>query len=115
MPCHGFRDQKKAATGFKRKLSMDKLVTEDILTIGDKTTVGVNQKNTKSSQQEWTKTLSNAYSDYTDFPLLVKALDPDTEFGSRRKVWRTSGNPHTRKVRESQERLLGPLLSFEPA
>ncbi|RPB18075.1 hypothetical protein L211DRAFT_854497 [Terfezia boudieri ATCC MYA-4762] len=58
-------------------------------------------------------TLVNPYEKYADFPWGSKEFDPDTEFSGGRKVWETSTNPHTSKIRESQKRLLGPLLAFE--
>jgi len=111
----GSRSQKKAVTGFKRKAARDKPVTGDIPTTGDKATAGVNQKRAKSTPQERAKTPSNAYSDYADFPWGAKGFDADAEFSGGRKVWGTSANPHTRKIRESHKRLLGPLLAFERA
>ncbi|RPB18229.1 hypothetical protein L211DRAFT_854325 [Terfezia boudieri ATCC MYA-4762] len=57
----------------------------------------------------------NPYKKYADFPWGSKEFDPDTEFSGGRKVWETSTNPHTSKIRESQKRLLGPLLAFERA
>ncbi|RPB19389.1 hypothetical protein L211DRAFT_853204 [Terfezia boudieri ATCC MYA-4762] len=57
----------------------------------------------------------NPYEKYADFPWGSKEFDPDTEFSRGRKVWETSTNPHTSKIRESQKRLLGPLLAFERA
>jgi len=113
MPRRGSSGQKKAATGFKRKAAGDKAVTADIPATGDKPTAGVNQKRAKSTTQERAKTPSNSYSDYADFPWGPKGFDADAEFSSGRKVWGTSPNLHTRKIRETQKRLLGPLLAFE--
>jgi len=115
MPRRGSGGQKKAATGFKRKAAGDKAVTADIPATGDKPTAGVNQKHAKSAPQERAKTPSNSYSDYADFPWRPKGFDADAEFSGGRKVWGTSANPHIRKIRETQKRLLGPLLAFERA
>jgi len=115
MPRRGSRGHKKAATGFKRKAAVDKAVTADIPATGDKSTAGVNQKRAKSTPQERAKTPSNSYSDYPDFLWGPKGFDADSEFSGGRKVWGTSANPHTRKIRKTQKRLLGPLLAFERA
>jgi len=54
----------------------------------------------------------NPYARYAEFPWGSKEFEADTEFSGVRKVWGTSTNPHTRKIRESQNRLLVPLLAF---
>jgi len=85
----------------------------DVPATGDKPTAGINQKRGKSTPQERAKTPSNSYYDYADFPWGPKGFDADAEFSAGRKVWGTWANPHTRKIRETQKRLLGPLLAFE--
>jgi len=57
----------------------------------------------------------NLYARYVEFPWVSKEFEADTEFSGGWKVWETSTNPHTRKIRESEKRLLGPLLAFERA
>jgi len=57
----------------------------------------------------------NPCASYAEFPWGSKEFESDTEFRGGRKVWGTSTNPHSRKIRESQKRLLGPLLAFERA
>jgi len=57
----------------------------------------------------------NPYARYAEFPWGSKEFEADTEFSRGRKVWGTSTNLHTRKIRESQKRLLRPLLAFERA
>jgi len=58
---------------------------------------------------------TNPYPTYAEFPWGSKEFKGDTEFSEGRRVWGTSTNPHTRKIQESQKRLLGPLLAFERA
>ena len=57
----------------------------------------------------------NAYARYAEFPWGSKEFKADTEFSGGQKVWGTSTNPHTRKIWESQKRLLEPLLVLERA
>jgi len=57
----------------------------------------------------------NQFARYAEFPWGSKEFEADTEFSGGRKVRGTSTNPQTRKIRDSHERLLGPLLAFERA
>jgi len=58
---------------------------------------------------------SNPYARYAKFPWGSIEFESDTEFSGGQKLWGRSTNPHTRKTRESEKRLLGPLLVFERA
>ncbi|KAF8417378.1 hypothetical protein EV426DRAFT_706051 [Tirmania nivea] len=58
-------------------------------------------------------TPKNLYARYTDFPWGLRDFNPNTEFSGGRKAWGTSTNPHTKKIREIQKKLLRPLLSWE--
>ncbi|KAF8430948.1 hypothetical protein BGX38DRAFT_1277520 [Terfezia claveryi] len=42
-------------------------------------------------------------------------FNPDTEFSQGREVWGISTNPHMKKIRETDKKLLGPPLSLERA
>ena len=55
----------------------------------------------------------NPYVRYAEFPWGSKEFEAGPEFSVGRKVWRTLTNLQTRKMRESQKRLLVPLLAFE--
>jgi len=55
----------------------------------------------------------NPYARYEEFSWGSKEFEADTEFSGGQKVWGTLTNLHTRKIRESQKRLLGPLLAFK--
>ena len=58
---------------------------------------------------------ANPYAPYANFAWGNKEFNPDVEFSGSRKVWGTSSNAHTRRIRESQRRLLGPPLAWEHA
>ncbi|KAF8430943.1 hypothetical protein BGX38DRAFT_1277511 [Terfezia claveryi] len=42
-----------------------------------------------------------------------REFNPDTEFSGGRNVWGTSTNPHTKNIKETHKKLLGPPLSWE--
>ncbi|KAF8435238.1 hypothetical protein BGX38DRAFT_1275145 [Terfezia claveryi] len=57
----------------------------------------------------------NLYAKYANFPWGSREFNPDTEFSGGRNAWSTSTNPHTKKIRETHKKLLGPPLSWEHA
>jgi hypothetical protein len=66
-------------------------------------------------KQKTSKGPKNPYARYSDFPWGPRDFNADKEFSGGRKVWGTSTNPHTKKIRDTQKQLLGPLLSWERA
>ncbi|RPB17953.1 hypothetical protein L211DRAFT_854629, partial [Terfezia boudieri ATCC MYA-4762] len=59
--------------------------------------------------------LRNPYARYADFLWGSQDFNSDTKFSGGRKVWSTSTNPHTKKIRETHRKLLGLPLSWERA
>ena len=98
------RSQKKNTGSAKRKVVEDKPATPKLA----KTT-------TTTLSAPAVLEAGNRYARYANLPWGPREFDPDVEFSGGRKVWGTSVNPHTRKIREGQGKLLGPLLAFERA
>ncbi|KAF8445134.1 hypothetical protein BGX38DRAFT_1271474 [Terfezia claveryi] len=57
----------------------------------------------------------NPYAMYADFNWGPWEFNPDTEFSGGRKATGLSIHPHTKKIREQQQKLLGPPLAWERA